>query len=191
MANSDSPQGLRPIKYLSGTNYNGAGNVYNVAVGDSVVINPGDPVIVTGTSDSRGIPTVAKATAGATNRITGVMISLTNGEGTVLQDSNVSTTASTNQYIFVEDNPDVVYDVQVSGAFAVTDVSNTANLLIPVSTIDGKSQAEVNSAAMAAGATGQVRILRLRDLPDNEVGANANVEVVINLPTTANDLAGV
>lgn len=191
MANSDSPQGLRPVKYLSGTNYTGAGNVYHVAVGDSVVINPGDPVIVTGTADTRGIPTVVKATAGATERITGVMISLTNGEGTVLQDSPVSTTPSTSQYIFVSDQVDVVYDVQVSGAFAVTDVSNTANLLIPVSTIDGKSQAEVNSAAMAAGTTGQVRILRLRDVVDNEIGANANVEVVINLPTTGNDLAGV
>lgn len=191
MANSDNPQGLRPVKYLSGAPYNGAGNVYHVAVGDSVVINPGDPVIVQGTSDTRGIPTVSKSTAGATNRITGVMISKTNGEGTVLQDDPVSTTPSTSQYIFVSDQPDVVYDVQVSAAFAVTDVSNTANLLIPVSTIDGKSQAEVNSSAMAAGATGQVRILRLRDVTDNEVGANANVEVVINLPTTANDLAGV
>lgn len=191
MANSDSPQGLRPVKYLSGTNYTGAGNVYHVASGDSVVINPGDPVIVKGTSDTRGIPDVSKATAGATNRITGVMISMTNGEGTVLQDSNVSTTASTSQYILVSDDPNVVYDVQVSGAFAVTDVSNTADLLIPVSTIDGKSQAEVNSSAMAVGATGQVRILRLRDVENNEVGTNANIEVVINLPTTANDIAGV
>lgn len=191
MANSDNPHGLRPIKFLSGTNYTGAGNVYNVAVGDSVIINPGDPVIITGTADTRGIPTVAKATAGATNRITGVMISMTNGEGTVLQDSNVSTTASTNQYIFVEDNPNVVYEVQMSGAFAVTDVGDTASLLIPVSTVDGKSQAEVNTATIGTGATDQVRILRLRDVVDNEVGEFANVEVVINLPTTANDIAGV
>lgn len=191
MANSDNPQGLRPVKYLSGAPYNAAGNVYHVAVGDSVVINPGDPVIVTGTADTRGIPDVEKATAGATERITGVMLSKANGEGTILQDDPVSTIPSTSQYILVEDNDQVVYDVQVSGAFAVTDVSNTANLLIPVSTIDGKSQAEVNSAAMAAGATGQVRILRLRDVQNNEVGANANVEVVINLPTTGNDLAGV
>ena len=191
MANSDNPQGLRPIKYLSGAPYNGAGNVYNVAAGDSVIINPGDPVIVTGTADTRGIPTVAKATAGATNRITGVMLSLTNGESTVLQDSNVSTAASTNQYILVEDNPNVVYDVQMSGALAVTDISNTASLLIPVSTVDGKSQAEVNTATIGTGATDQVRILRLRDVENNEIGTNSNVEVVINLPTTANDIAGV
>lgn len=189
MANSDSPQGLRPVKYLSGTNYTGAGNVYHVAAADSVVINPGDPVIVTGTSDTRGIPTVTKATAGATNRITGVMISLTNGEGTVLQDSNVSTTTLTSQYIFVEDNPDVVYNVQVAGTLVVGDISSTANLLIPVSTVDGKSQAEVGTVTGAV--TGQVRILRLRNVENNEVGEFANVEVVINLPTTANDLAGV
>ncbi len=112
MANNDNPHGLTPVKYLSGAPYNGAGNVYNVAVGDSVVINPGDPVIVTGTSDTRGIPTVEKAPAGATNRITGVMISITNGEGTVLQDDPLSTIPSTNQYIFVEDNDDVVYTCQ-------------------------------------------------------------------------------
>tara|TARA_R110000772_G_C13153777_1_gene425275 strand:- start:126 stop:695 length:570 start_codon:yes stop_codon:yes gene_type:complete len=189
MANSDSPQGLRPIKYLSGAPYNGAGNVYHVASGDGTIINPGDPVVLTGTADTRGIPTVTKATAGATNRITGVMISMTNGESTVLQDSNISTTTATSQYILVEDNPDVVYDVQCSGTLAVTDIGETANLLIPVSTVDGKSQTEIG--AFAGLATSQVRVLRLRDVENNEVGLNANVEVVINLPTTANDTAGV
>lgn len=189
MANADSPIGLRPIRHLSGAPYNGGGSLYSVAAADANVIAPGDPVIVTGTSDANGIPEVTRATAGATNRITGVMIGITNGEGTVLQNSTLSTAASTLQYILVEDNPNVVYECQASGTIAATDLSNTANLLIPASTVDGKSATEIGTVTGLA--TGQVRLLRLVRSPNNALGLNANVEVVINLPTTANDTAGV
>lgn len=189
MANADSPIGLRPIRHMSGAPYNGGGSLYHVAVGDAAVIAPGDPVTVTGTADTTGIPTVTRSTAGATNRITGVMISITNGEGTVLQDSPLNTVTLTSQYILVEDNPNVVYEVQASTTIVAGDISETANLLIPASTSDGKSGAEVG--AIAGLATSQVRILRLVRRVNNELGLNANLEVVINLPTTANDTVGV
>ncbi len=189
MANSDNPNGLSPVKYLSGAPYNGAGNVYNVAAGDSVVINPGDPVIMTGTADANGIPTVRKATAGAAAAITGVMLTITPGEGTVLQDDPLSTIASTNQYILVSDDASVVYVVQASGTIAVTDIGQNANLLIPVSSVEGKSQTEIGSTS--ALATGQVKILRLNNVVDNEIGEFAKLEVLINLPTLASNSVGV
>ena len=176
---------------MSGAPYSGGGSLYHVASTDANVIAPGDPVIVTGTADTRGIPTVTRATAAATNRITGVMMSRIKGETTVLHDDTLNTTASTSQYILVEDNPNVVYEAQCSAGLAVGDISNTADLLIPASTTDGKSGAEVDSTSFAAGATGQVRVLRVVRRPNNDVGANANVEIVINLPTTANDRAGI
>lgn len=190
MANKDSPQGLRPIRHQSGAPYNGSGSLYHVAVGDAQVIAPGDPVIITGTADTNGIPTVTRATAGATNRITGVMISITNGEGGITFDTALETVTLTDQFILVEDDPDVVYAAQMSAAFAVTAISSTANLLAAAS-VSAKSQWEVNSAAVAVGVTGQVQILRLVRDPGNEVGANAMVEVRINLPTLVADGAGV
>ena len=191
MANADNPIGLRPIRKLGGQVYSGSGSLYHVASGDSQVIASGDPVILTGTADTNGIPTVTRASAGAANRITGVMNAITNGEGTVLQDSTLNTAASTSQYILVHDDPMIVFEAQMSSAFAVTDIGNNANLLAAASPADGKSGWEVNSTGIAGTATLQVKIIRLVRRQDNEVGANANVEVLINLPTWANDTVGV
>lgn len=189
MANADSPIGLRPIRMLGGGVYNGSGSLYHVAVGDANVIAPGDPVTITGEADTTGIPTVTRTTAGDTERITGVMIGITNGEGTVLQTSTLNTVTLTSQYILVEDNTQVVYEVQAAGTIAAGDIGATANLLIPAPTSDGKSGAEVGTVAGAS--TSQVQILRLVRRVDNALGLNANLEVIINLPTTANDTAGV
>lgn len=197
MANVDNPFGLRPIRDANGAPYSGSGSLYHVAVGDAQVIAPGDPVIVTGTSSTRGVPTVTRATATATNRITGVMISRSQGQtpldgsGGIDFDSTQNTEASTSQFILVEDNPKTVYEVQVDGAFAVTDVSTNADLVAAASPSDGKSGWEVDSTSFGVGATKQVKVLRLVQSEDNEVGANAVVEVFINLPTQANDIAGI
>lgn len=184
MANADSPFGLRPVRHRNGAPYNGAGNVYHVASTDTQVIAPGDPVIVTGTADANGIPTVARATAGATNRITGVMLSLADGAGTVLQDAGVTTTASTSQYILVADDPDLVFHCQASAGLAVTDISSNADLTSAAAS-GGKSQWEIDSTTYGTGATLQVRVLRLALLPNNAIGTNGIAEVMINLHTNA------
>lgn len=191
MANADSPKGLRPIRMLGSGVYNGSGSLYHVAVGDAQVIAPGDPVTITGTSDTLGIPTVTRSTAGATNRITGVMIGITNGEGTVLQESTLNTVTLTSQYILVEDNPNTVYEIQTDGAFAVTDVGSNADLSAAASPGDGISGFEVDSTSFGVGATKQLKVIRAVRVVDNEVGANAKLEVLINLPTWANDTVGV
>lgn len=191
MANADSPKGFRPIRMLGGGVYNGSGSLYHVAVGDAQVIAPGDPVIITGTSDTTGIPTVTRGSAGATNRITGFMIGITNGEGTVLQTSTLNTITLTSQYILVEDNPNVVFEGQVTAAFAVTDIGGNADMSAAASPGDGISGFEVDSTTFGVGATKQLKVIRLVRRVDNEVGTNAKVEVFINLPTWANDVVGV
>lgn len=194
MANRDSPFGLRPVRQLGGAYVTGNGNIYHVAVGDAQVIAPGDPVVVTGTADADGIPTVERATAGATERITGVMMSIANGAakldgtGGITFESSQNTVTLTSQYIFVADDPSIVYEAQFAGTLAVGDISSTAILAAGVA-IEGKSTFEIG--AITGLATGQVRVLRLVRKPDNEVGEFAKVEVIINLPTTANDTAGV
>lgn len=197
MANVDNAFGLRPLRDANGAPYNGSGSLYHVAVGDAQVIAPGDPVIVTGTAEAGGVPTVTRATDGATERITGVMLGLSQGNsgldgtGGFTHDSAQNTVTLTSQFILVEDNPKTVYEAQCSAGFAVTDVSANADLLAAASPSDGKSGWEVDSSTFAVGATLQVKVLRLVQREDNEVGANAVVEVFINLPTQANDIAGI
>lgn len=186
MANSDNPRGLQPVRHRNGAPYNGAGSLYHVAAGDAQVIAPGDPVIVTGTADANGIPTVTRATAGATNYITGVMVGLTNGEGTLLRDDGLATTASTSQYILVADDPDIVFEAQCSASVAATDISGNADLVAAAANSLGVSQWEVDSTTFGTGATLQVRVLRLVRREDNELGTNAKLEVAINLHSQRN-----
>jgi len=193
MANTDNPFGLRAVRHRNGAPYNGSGSLYHVAASDSQVIAPGDPVVVTGTADTNGVPTVTRATAGDGNLITGVMAGRTNGpvnlndEGIVF-DTTLNTTASTEQYILVHDDPDLVFEAQFAGTLAATDISNNANLSAGVA-IEGRSRFEIG--AVSALATAQVKILRLVRDVENELGANAKVEVMINQHTQTAGTAGV
>ena len=191
MANVDNPHGFRLARQQGGGYHSGGGNLYAVAAGDSQVLAIGDLVVRTGTATAEGVPIVTQITAGTGNAITGSMISRTNGDGTLLQDDTLNTVASTLQYILVEDDPSATFEAQMNGAFAITDVSNNANVIVGTSTVDGKSIMEVNSSGITTTATLQVKILRLLRAIDNIVDANARVEVLLNNHTEANNSAGI
>ncbi len=182
MANVDAPFGLRAVRHRNGAAYNGAGNLYHVASGDSQVIAPGDPVLVTGTADTSGNPTVARATAGS--RMTGVMAGMTNGEGTLIQDAALTTVTLTSQYILVHDDPDIVFEIQSDGDLDAIDISSNADLTAAAASND-RSQWEIDSTSHAVTATLQVKVLRLVKDERNALGANAVAEVSINLHTNS------
>ena len=190
MANSDNPYGLRAIRHRNGAPYNGGGSLYHKAAADTTPLAPGDPVVVTGTADTVGIPTITRATAGASNAITGVVIGRTNGEGTLLQDDTLNSPASTADYLLIEDNPDVVFSIQVSGALAATDISNNVDLLAGAAT-EGKSAFEADSTTFGTGATKQLKALRLVRNPENELDTNGKIEVMINNHTQSSGTTGV
>lgn len=191
MANSDNALGGRPIRHKNGATYNGGGSLYFADGGShNGIIAPGDPVTVTGTADTAGIPAVQLSTGGATNLLTGFVIGRTNGEGTILQDTALALPAADDGYLLVADDPDLVFEMQMSGAFAVTDISEDVSLVAGTAVL-GKSKWEVDSTTTGTGATSQMKILRLVRRVDNEVGVNAKVEVMINLHTQTAATAGV
>ena len=79
------------------------------------------------------------------------------------------------------DDPNITYKVQCNGTFANANVGETANITIGTyNSTYGHSTDEL--AISTLGVTAQsLRILRLIDYPKNAVGADADVEVVINL----------
>jgi hypothetical protein len=194
MANADTPFGLKPVRHKGGAPYNGAANPYLIPSSDSADMFIGDPVVKTGTANTAEIkrvggdfgigtlPAVAKATAGSTNRITGVIV----GFMPVTRESEVYGVASTDRVAMVADDPDLVFEAQGDDALAVTGVGANANLVFTHSgsTITGKSGVEIDSSTSAVGATLQCRVLRFANRTDNEAAAAANkVEVMINLHT--------
>lgn len=191
MANSNAPSGLKAVRHKNGAPYSGSGSLYYVSSGNASIIAPGDPVVVTGTASSDGVPGVTLATAGSGNRITGVVIGRTNGDGTLLHDDALALPAATEGWLLVEDDPDVVFEIQCSGSIAATDISTNANLKSGTASALGFSGWEVDSTSFATGATLQLKVLRLVAREDNALGTNAKVEVMINQHTQTAATAGI
>ena len=69
MANANKPSGLSPVQYLNGAPLNGQARLYSVAYNYGTAIYIGDPVILSGTSDTNGVAGVTLATAGDANPV--------------------------------------------------------------------------------------------------------------------------
>lgn len=177
MANVDAPKGLRPVRHLNGSPFNGAANRYYVPASDGTAIFVGDPVKSGGSADADGVASVAQAAAG--DNIRGVVI----GVEPVTDESTFYRVASTERYVFVVDDPDVIFEVQedgVGGALAAADIGLNADIVVGTgSTVTGSSAVELDSSDKKTG-TAQLRILGLAQRADNEIGTNAKVEVLIN-----------
>lgn len=194
MTNPNTPYGLRPYRYASGAPYNGAGNIYRIPSGTAINMFLGDPVLPTGDGDGNGIPNVTIATGGASNYILGSFISIVNGPGNtdpVLQNSPIYHPASTEQYILVADDPNLLFAVQEYGSMGTGGVMGNVNLTAGAggSTATGQSSWQLVSTPDTTN-TFQMRVLRLLLEADNSVGTNAKWLCRINLHSITN-LSGV
>lgn len=197
MANANIPRGLVPLAYSSGAPYSGGIQVYYVPPGSPNALFVGDPLVVLdGQADANGVPAVGIATAGASGYITGSMQGVANNAGelvqTVLQNSPVYLPAGQAGYVYVADDPNLVFLVQedsVGGALAAGAASKNINLVAGAgSLVNGFSGWQAQSSSAGTAATGQMRLLRAYQSIDNAVGANAKWLARINLHTTTNTL---
>jgi hypothetical protein len=189
MANVDRPGGLKPVEYLSGAKWTGAGHVYCIPSTDaSLAYAIGDPVVWAGSSDGRGVPTITLATAGAGSTVLGAIVSIgaldygsTFG---VPQESPmvIPVVKTHNYYVLVADDPDIIFEIQeVSGGTALTATEVGLNADLVSGTNNGYvSGWEVNNAGEGVGATVQLRLLGLVQRSDNAFGEHAKWRVLIN-----------
>lgn len=185
MPNTDIAFGLKPVRYASGSPYSGSVNEYFVPASDSTALFVGDPVIIAGGADA-GLTaaTVTRATAGATNRITGVVVGFRPSDSIIANGYRLASTAA---YVMVADDPDLLFEIQddsVGGALAAADIGLNADLVAGTgSAVTKRSGFMLDTSTKATGATLQVRIEGLMPRVDVEVGTTAKVLVRINLPT--------
>lgn len=188
MANANTPFGMRPVRHRNGAPYNGAATRYFVPASDSTALYLGDPVQIAGSADADGVATVTRATAAGGNYVLGAVVAVdpTEGAGAGGRDSTVYRAASTARYVWVADDPDLVFEMQedgVGGALAAANVGQNIDLVAGSgSTTSGWSGFQADSSTAATTNTLQLRILGFKRDPLNEVGsANAKIEVAINL----------
>lgn len=182
MANADAPMGLRPMRYLSGAVYTGAANKYYVPASDSTAIYLGGLVKLAGSADADGVASITGNVATG-DAVVGVVV----GVEPETADSTTYRAASTERYVFVADDPNLVFEVQedsVGGAGAAANVGNVADLtgLTSGSTSTGLSAIEVDTSTATGSGDGteDVLLVGLAQREDNEFGANANWLVRLN-----------
>lgn len=193
MANKDTPFGLVPVRHANGAPYNGAYTEYYVPATYGTALGVGDPVVITGTSNTAAyagnapgtLPEINKATAAGGSYITGAVVGFN-----LLSDdlSKTYNAASTERIVYVADDPELVFEIQEDGlgtALDATAVGLNADLVYThsLSTTSGKSGAELDRSTANTTNTLQLKIRKLVNRVDNVLGDNAKWEVIINLHT--------
>ena len=183
MASVSRANGFRPVKTVLGAPYSGQANVYFVPSSDSTVIMVGDAVKLAGDARAAtGAPTVTRA--GATDVPVGIVVGiLFTGVGDLtnmppVNDLNtpVYRRASTDRYLLVCDDPNIVYEVQYAGT-SVSAATITANVGLngqftttAGSTTSGASGMQLDSSGLATTATLPLKIVGFPNRPDNIPG---------------------
>lgn len=189
--------GFRPVKTITGAAWNGQVNTYFVPASDSSVIMVGDAVKLLGDARSAsGVPTVTRVSA-ATDIPVGIVVGIAfEGIGDLtnvppVNDLNtpVYRRASTDRYLLVCDDPNVVYEVQLAGAGpAAATVTAAVGLngqftTTAGNTTTGASGMQLDSAGQATTATLPLKIVGIPNRPDNIPG-DAFISYYVKLNAT-------
>jgi hypothetical protein len=184
MASVSRINGFRPVKTITGAPYNGQANLYFVPASDSSVIMVGDAVKLAGDARAAtGAPTVTRV-SGATDIPVGIVVGivftgvgdLTNVPPVTNLNSPVYRAASTDRYLLVADDPNIVYETQYAGT-SVAAATITANVglngqfvVTAGSTTSGASGMQLDSSGLATTATLPLKIVGFPNRPDNIPG---------------------
>lgn len=189
MANANKPCGLKPVKYLNGSDWDGRGNVYYIPTSDATyTYHVGDPVTLLGDGDANGVPGIVKATAGS--GLVGVILAVgTNPGGPWVNPSDLTKVSAPKvkavpYYALVCDDPGVIFECQeVSGGTQLTsaEIGLNANLTITAEQTTGVlSNTIISNSTEAGTSTLDVKLLGLARRSDNAFGAYAKWLVLIN-----------
>lgn len=201
MANRNAPFGLSPFGYLNGSPWNGQARMYCIPSTDSTnAYAIGDPVVLAGSADAKGIPTVTLATAGYGNAITGVIVGaggiVYGGPGANPNNLNttvVPVTKAQNYYVLVADDPNILFMAQedsVGNNLAATDVGSNIDLV--AGTNSGYlSGWMIDSSTANTGSTRQLQLMQFVQTPDNAIGTYGRWVVRINNHSYSAGIAGV
>ena len=183
MASVSRIAGFRPVKTSTSAAWNGQANLYFVPASDSTVIMVGDAVKLLG--DARAATGVATVTrAGATDVAVGIVVGIVfSGVGDTINmppvndlNTPIYRRASTDRYLLVCDDPNVIYEVQYAGT-SVAAATITANVGLNGqftttggSTTSGSSGMQLDSSGLATTATLPLKIVGFPNRPDNIPG---------------------
>lgn len=210
MANPNVPWGMQPYQRKGSASYRANAAVYSVPANTTNALYVGDPVIkLAASADANGYDGINLASAGTSNRITGVivgwlgsqptnqvfspnMFGASGSPGPMYKPAN----ASLVWYALVDDDPGSLYVIQSNdsgGAPAATVVGKNANLASGTgSAFTGWSGWQLAANQIAATSTYQLAIVGFEVEPDNVPGqTHAKLIVRINQTTEGSATTGI
>jgi len=192
MANTSRPSGLRPIRHLSGSPWNGALSIYYHSTAQTSALYKGalvysDAGLAAPTCgpDPLGVYQSIMIAPDDASAIIGVAWTFGTTPQLAAQVSNLNAVnycaASTGMYIGVIDDPSVIYEIEGnSGSWVSSNIGDNCDTSNNAagSTATGRSTCVADQGTVTS-ATASLRILRVVNRPDNAVGAYNNLEVMI------------
>lgn len=195
MANVIAPNGFTVVKNIA--NYTGQENVYFIPSTDTNQYGIGDAVKTVVGADANGIPAVTKSTGVAGEYQRGVIVgvlpvqALANpsllGIPLTLENINIPATKTVGYYVFVNDDPNAIYEIQDDGLSALTATASNKNAAFTPTNPTAPVQISatvLSTASVAVGATLPLKIMGLSQRPagsGNTFGVNARWLVKFNL----------
>jgi len=189
MANTDAPFGLRPVRHYFGGLVRA--NEYRIEGGLASNIFRGDPVKSTGTTKRIDVAAAGDTMLGVFD---GCQYIDTQGNVVYSQFWPTGQTVQTGSEVlaFVYDDPHILFEVQMDGAFAATDIGELTDLVSGSgNTLTGTSAFEADSSEISDTGDIGVKIMDYVRDGSNEVGTNARVLVLINEHELNSSVAGV
>lgn len=189
MANANVAYGLKPVRMLDGSPFNGCVDMFSLPSSVATAAFVGDPVKLAGSADANGVATVALCAA--TDTITGTIVGFADAASMTLGYG----AASTARYPLVAHGQDLLFEIQedgVGGAIAAADIGLNADIIVAAgSTAFRRSGVMLDTSTKATTATLGLRIRGIAQRPDNALDTNAKVLVSLNdtteSPGTASD----
>lgn len=184
MANSSHIFGVRPMRYIDGTPWNGATEMYGFSASDSSVAYKGDLVTIDTTNRATLItdplvplvPVLSAVTSAlTTTAFRGVIAGfLPQPEFSMSPTASLGTMyrlASTARYAMVVQDTTVVFEAEESGNSYVSATSNAVNKCMDITYAAGSNLTGISGVTLSGSATTSGakpwRILRYTQRPDN------------------------
>lgn len=179
MATTATPYGLRPVGSYAGV-YNGKLRQIKMTNSYGTSIFYGDPVALVTAG------TLEKATATNVGPIVGVFLGCAytdpNSGQKAFKNWWAASTTSTDNYAYVVDDPDVIFQCQSDAVVAQADMGiNVSMVQTAGSTITGMSKVAISGASTSTASTLPLRIIGFVNGPFSAVGdAKTDCLVIIN-----------
>ncbi len=179
MSNQNQVSGFAPVRYRSGSPWNGAVNFYTYLAAETVQVWIGDPVatISIANADGFGTPAVKLAVAGAAVRGVVVGIGTFAQGGPYINPNNLTLLTrpvgaqTANYYFAVADDPDIIFEIQEAGVGSVltaTSVNRNANFALGTRTATlTLSPTYLDNNSVTTTSTLNCKILGAVQRPDN------------------------